>query len=1294
MACQELSLSSKILSCFGLFLVASSFCLCTELTRLKASDNLLGNSTLGHVQLVSTELHHGRLLISENTRQMSGVKRARTFKNLLNHDTDYQADMGWEESKQTKTQDHGLSKQKQDNAAVERLLQMEPKVECTRDSMKLQVQDAASTPGSLLFVDRGSRLSPLPLSKLPPSCGYSIKSTRRDLVLSAPYDGCFVALEEDAYVLPLRWWGLPVRMSCPLMRQSSNPPVVTCQAEGMIVKTEWTMSAAKIKMKLSGDWEPLMTASSRCGFGVVTHPEGVVISVPYTPCLLKTDGIYTLEVAGDGEIKISCPSLPPAGQESTTYPVKDLNPQTEPPSKGVYTPAQSQNTVKTHAPENIDQPQLPYFPTYPNFFYPANPEPKPTEKPFSPPVKNGGKQVQKTDLPAKQTANPDGRVYQSFYHYPYYPQPEPHPATKPSQPAQPQAPKGQFQQSSAQPEPEKLPVAPKPPHPSSDHLGQVYQPFPPYQYPLYPQPEPEKKPAPAAPQVPQPEAPKGQINQQSNLWPEMEKPPDMPTAPMKPQQPETPQGQEHPQFYFYPYYFQSAHPENPLAAKPSHPPEPEAPKNQAHQQFPLYPQPEKSPSAPELVEHESPEAPISSSYYYPLYNNRQEPKNPTAEKPAGTAEPPQPPQPETTQRQEYMSVYQYPFYPLPESRNEPVQPPHLESPKGKGDQPVSPLPGSEKLPSEKPAAAQKPSDPDSSPGQIYQPFYPYHYPFYPQPGSQGQPAANLPKTPELEAPKDQVQQPEPQKPLTEKPTSPPEPQQPATPQSQEYRPFYTYHYPYRYPHGFPFYSQPENQPAAVQKPTTPESKLPKPDHQSSKTESAGANGDTQTVTIPQLPPDPQFVTLPPVTLGKQPQQPSKGGTDTQDSQSGPPYKPPVYCPQSCPSGISNCCVQIAFHQHLHHILPAKETPPLYPGLPFLPSMYSSGFDQDLVSAPLPQKSTGTTSEAPPAPISTPVSAQPASSKKTVQQYHQPPDGSLDTMKGSNPSMLTNQQPILIGPNPLHSYWMHLPQHEGSQSQLPAHHSLPSQSQVLGKGQVNPGVQYPITTEQKPSVSQSSGSEAQRHIVTNDPNRKQLLQHLLHRAHSTNNNHNPSLQPQHSVRNLQDSNHQPMSNTYSEPMSYVLLQHGPPSRTSNSFNRLPLPSTDHIHDANNQNHKLQYPQSLNLPLEESQQPEWPKQGLSNPSPGSFNYMPGFGDGSSSSQLISAPVDPNFVPQDRSFTSDHLEPGFSDFWKPMTPLSSGQRTSHILPEAFQPWSPAADQPANGFIQPIQEGGEEQE
>lgn len=58
------------------------------------------------------------------------------------------------------------------------------------------------------------------------------------------------ALQEDNYVLPLRWLGLPVKMSCPLMRQPSpNPPMVTCHSEGMVVKTYWTVPLAIIKVK-------------------------------------------------------------------------------------------------------------------------------------------------------------------------------------------------------------------------------------------------------------------------------------------------------------------------------------------------------------------------------------------------------------------------------------------------------------------------------------------------------------------------------------------------------------------------------------------------------------------------------------------------------------------------------------------------------------------------------------------------------------------------------------------------------------------------------------------------------------------------------------------------------------------------------------------------------------------------------------------------------------------------------------------------------------------------------------
>lgn len=56
-------------------------------------------------------------------------------------------------------------------------------------------------------------------------------------------------LQEDSYVLPLRWCGLQVRMSCPLMQHMSmNPPMVTCHSGGMVVTTEGTNSASKIRV--------------------------------------------------------------------------------------------------------------------------------------------------------------------------------------------------------------------------------------------------------------------------------------------------------------------------------------------------------------------------------------------------------------------------------------------------------------------------------------------------------------------------------------------------------------------------------------------------------------------------------------------------------------------------------------------------------------------------------------------------------------------------------------------------------------------------------------------------------------------------------------------------------------------------------------------------------------------------------------------------------------------------------------------------------------------------------------
>lgn len=36
---------------------------------------------------------------------------------------------------------------------------------------------------------------------------------------------------------------------------------------------------------VNSKWESLMKISSQCGFSVVEHPEGVIISAPYLPCI-------------------------------------------------------------------------------------------------------------------------------------------------------------------------------------------------------------------------------------------------------------------------------------------------------------------------------------------------------------------------------------------------------------------------------------------------------------------------------------------------------------------------------------------------------------------------------------------------------------------------------------------------------------------------------------------------------------------------------------------------------------------------------------------------------------------------------------------------------------------------------------------------------------------------------------------------------------------------------------------------------------------------------------------------
>ncbi|MFT7819453.1 DNA-directed RNA polymerase II subunit RPB1-like, partial [Arapaima gigas] len=129
-------------------------------------------------------------------------------------------------------------------AGTEKLQQLVPLVQCDDNSMTLLLQGCRS---SSLLVDRADA-PPLPLSRLPPSCGFSVKRARRDLLLVAPYDGCHVAREGGRYVLPLRIYGAPLKMSCPVT--SSSPPTVSCEDSNMVVKVEGAANEAGFTIQL------------------------------------------------------------------------------------------------------------------------------------------------------------------------------------------------------------------------------------------------------------------------------------------------------------------------------------------------------------------------------------------------------------------------------------------------------------------------------------------------------------------------------------------------------------------------------------------------------------------------------------------------------------------------------------------------------------------------------------------------------------------------------------------------------------------------------------------------------------------------------------------------------------------------------------------------------------------------------------------------------------------------------------------------------------------------------------
>ncbi|XP_018616979.2 uncharacterized protein LOC108939825 isoform X1 [Scleropages formosus] len=181
---------------------------------------------------------------------------------------------------------------------------MRPVVECGSNVMTVTARGRGNT-HLLIARENGP---PISFFELPSNCGYSVKITWQDLVLKAPYDGCHVLKENDNYILPLLWWGTPVKVACPVKSALPRSHVsVSCLPLGMSLKIKGQqVEANKLWIKLNGKWVPSMSA--QCVYRIEASPGEVVLYLPYSLCDLPLkDGVHTVSVLWNGsEQIISC----------------------------------------------------------------------------------------------------------------------------------------------------------------------------------------------------------------------------------------------------------------------------------------------------------------------------------------------------------------------------------------------------------------------------------------------------------------------------------------------------------------------------------------------------------------------------------------------------------------------------------------------------------------------------------------------------------------------------------------------------------------------------------------------------------------------------------------------------------------------------------------------------------------------------------------------------------------------------------------------------------------------------
>ncbi|XP_065820494.1 uncharacterized protein [Labrus bergylta] len=190
-------------------------------------------------------------------------------------------------------------------------LSLQPEVECGEKVMTLTVRRRRA---AQLLLDRDNE-SPVPLTQLPPQCGYSVQASWKDLRLMAEYDACHVIQEDDHFVLPLLWRGTPVRMSCPspqMEPEATAPSSLCCSPYSLTVKLQGVTDTWELRVDVRGEWTPLVTLVEQCGYTVAGHDAEVIITAPYVTCgITVKDGKHTISLQIRGKtFTLACPVSP------------------------------------------------------------------------------------------------------------------------------------------------------------------------------------------------------------------------------------------------------------------------------------------------------------------------------------------------------------------------------------------------------------------------------------------------------------------------------------------------------------------------------------------------------------------------------------------------------------------------------------------------------------------------------------------------------------------------------------------------------------------------------------------------------------------------------------------------------------------------------------------------------------------------------------------------------------------------------------------------------------------------